>query len=41
MKEKKSPIGIKISMAPLAKEGHVLSVPLYMVNQLARLCNTI
>ncbi len=41
MKEKKSPIGIKISTAPLAKEGHVLSVPLYMVNQLSRLCNTI
>ena len=35
--EKKSPLGIKISSAPLSFEKQVLSVPLYMTEQIPRL----
>lgn len=38
MREKKAPIGVKISTAPLKKEGNILSIPLYMVDQLTRFC---
>lgn len=37
IQEKKSPLGIKVSMAPLTLEGKVLSLPLYLISQLPRL----
>ncbi|MCB1114988.1 MAG: ATP-binding protein [Chlamydiia bacterium] len=41
MKEKKAPLGVKISMAPLSFDQNVLSLPLYMVHQIGRLCSTL
>ncbi len=38
MQEKKSPLGIRISQKPLSFDGNVLSVPLYMIDQIPRLC---
>ncbi len=37
MKEKKSPLGIRISQSPLAYENKILSVPFYMIDQIPRL----
>ena len=37
MTEKKSPMGLRLSQAPLSLEDHVLSVPLYMIDQIPRL----
>lgn len=37
MKEKHSSIGVKVSMAPLSFSHSILSIPLYMINQLPRL----
>jgi len=34
LKEKKSPFGIRVSGNPLSYYDHVLSVPLYMVEQI-------
>lgn len=36
MEEKKSPLGIQISQKPLAVDDHVLTVPLYLIEQLSR-----
>ena len=35
--EKKSPLGIRLSQAPLSFEDSILSVPLYMISELTRL----
>ncbi|WP_194847082.1 ATP-binding protein [Candidatus Neptunochlamydia vexilliferae] len=37
MEKKGSPLGVKVSMAPLSRDGNILSVPLYMVDQIHRL----
>jgi uncharacterized protein len=37
MEEKKAPLGIRISQLPLCLEDHVLTVPLYLIEQLPRL----
>ncbi len=37
MEEKKSILGLRISQAPLALEGSILSVPFYMMNEIPRL----
>ncbi len=37
MLEKKPPIGIKLSQAPLTQEREILSVPLYMISEIPRL----
>ena len=37
MEEKKLPLGVKISSAPLSFEDNVLSVPFYMIHHLERL----
>lgn len=37
MKEKQSPLGIHISQAPLAFKDRLLSLPLYMIDQIPRL----
>lgn len=37
MEEKKSILGLRISQAPLALEGNVLSVPFYMIQEIPRL----
>ena len=37
MKEKKVPLGVRISQLPLALEQNMLSVPLYMISEIARL----
>ncbi|CCB88310.1 ATP-binding protein [Simkania negevensis] len=36
MKEKQSPLGVKISMSPLLLDHSILSLPLYMIDQLPR-----
>jgi hypothetical protein len=37
MEEKKIPLGIRISEAPLSLERDILSIPLYMISQMERL----
>lgn len=37
MREKKIPLGIRISELPLSLEGNVLNVPFYLISQLSRL----
>jgi predicted AAA+ superfamily ATPase len=37
MKEKKSPLGIRISQSPLSHENNILSIPFYMIEQIPRL----
>lgn len=37
MEEKKSILGLRISQAPLALEGNILSVPFYMIQEIPRL----
>ena len=37
MEEKKSILGLRISQAPLAFEGNILSVPFYMIREIPRL----
>jgi predicted AAA+ superfamily ATPase len=37
MQEKKSPLGIRLSQEQLSFNDHILSVPLYMIEQLPRL----
>ena len=37
MREKQLPVGVRISQKPLALDGQVLSLPLYMISELARL----
>ncbi len=37
MEEKKSPLGIRISEAPYSFKDQILSIPLYMINQIPRL----
>jgi len=37
MDEKKAPLGIRISQAPLALEDHILSIPFYMIQEIPRL----
>lgn len=37
MKEKKSPLGIRISQQPLSYKDNILSVPFYMIEQIPRL----
>ena len=37
LKERHTPIGIKISQDPLKIEGNILSVPFYLIEQLPRL----
>jgi hypothetical protein len=39
MKEKRSPLGIRISQRPLSYKDGILSVPLYMIEQIPRLVN--
>lgn len=41
MKEKKSSLGVKVSMSPLSQENSILSLPLYMVDQLPRLFSSL
>lgn len=41
MLEKKSPLGIRISQAPLSLENHILSVPFYMIHEIPRLIENI
>ena len=41
MQEKKSPLGVQISQAPLSFNGQILSVPLYMVAEIPRLVREI
>jgi len=41
MLEKKAPLGIRISQAPLSLEGDILSIPLYMIHELPRLAASI
>lgn len=41
MEEKKSKLGIRLSQNPLQLEEHILTVPLYMIEQLPRLLKTI
>lgn len=38
MQEKSLPLGVKISQAPLAQSGNLLSVPAYLLAELPRLC---
>lgn len=40
MEEKKSHLGLRISQAPLALEGNVLSVPFYMIQEIPRLISS-
>ena len=37
MEEKASPVGVRISQAPLSKGTGILSIPLYMVSEISRL----
>jgi hypothetical protein len=37
MKEKKSPLGVRISQHPLALKDNILSIPFYMIDQIPRL----
>jgi len=41
MMEKKAPLGIRISQAPLSLERDVLSVPFYLIQEIPRLCREI
>jgi len=41
MKEKQSPLGIRISSKPLSYQDNILSIPFYMIGQLERLCREI
>ncbi len=41
MEEKKSPIGVRVSAAPLELEGRLLSVPFYMIAEIPRLIRDI
>lgn len=41
MEEKSSPIGLRISSAPLNLENNILSVPFYLISQIPRLVNTL
>lgn len=38
IQEKKSPFGIRISQRPLSFDGGILSIPLYMIDQIPKLC---
>lgn len=38
MTEKKSPLGLRISQAPLSLEKNILSVPFYLIQEIPRLC---
>jgi hypothetical protein len=37
LEEKKIPIGVRISEAPLSLESYLLSIPLYMIEEIPRL----
>lgn len=39
MKERGSSVGVRVSQHPLAIDGKILSIPLYMVSEVARLTN--
>ncbi|MCB1118426.1 MAG: ATP-binding protein [Chlamydiia bacterium] len=41
MKEKKVPLGIRISSAPLSFEDNILNVPLYMISEIPRLIHDV
>jgi len=41
MAEKKTPLGLRISQAPLALERDILSVPFYLIQEIPRLCSSI
>lgn len=41
LEEKKSPFGIRISQNPLIFEDHILSIPLYLIEQLPRLISNV
>lgn len=41
MKEKKAPLGIRISLHPLSYKDNILSVPFYMIEQIPRLVKTV
>lgn len=41
MEEKKSPLGIRISQDPLSYDKGILSIPLYMMNEIPRLLDSI
>lgn len=41
LKEKKAPLGIRVSENPLSYYDHVLSVPLYMVEQIPRIVEAV
>lgn len=38
MIEKKAPLGLRISQAPLFLERNILSVPFYLIQEIPRLC---
>lgn len=41
MQEKNSSLGVKVSMSPLSQENSILSLPLYMLDQLPRLVSSL
>jgi predicted AAA+ superfamily ATPase len=41
MTEKKAPLGLRISQAPLSLDGDILSVPFYLIQEIPRLCTAI
>ena len=41
MREKSSPLGVRISQAPLSFADDILSVPLYMISELERLVGSV
>jgi len=41
MAEKKAPLGLRISQAPLSLDRDILSVPFYLIREIPRLCEQI
>lgn len=41
MTEKKAPLGIRVSQAPLSLDKEILSLPLYLISELPRLLNSL